>query len=212
MPMRTLVQRTGNRSPLVLVLLSGTYSVPEDFVREGFVAAVEARGLAAEVVMAETRAAYFSDGSIVRRIREHVVAPARARGGERVWMTGVSLGALAALAYAARHGEDLERLALLSPYPGTREVLREIDAAGGLASWTPGSEVEDAERDAWLWLKQANGGIPVECHFASGDRFAQGQRRMARCLPAQAVHEVAGGHEWKDWRGMWIDFLARNAR
>ncbi len=209
--MRTLVARTGNPSPLVLVLLSGTYSEPEDFVRQGFVEAVEARGIAAEVVMAQTRAAYFSDGSIVRRIRDHVVVPARERGGERVWMTGLSLGALAALAYVARHGRDVERLALLSPYPGTREVLREIDAAGGLAAWTPPRLGEDAERDAWSWLRRADGSIPVECHFASGDRFAEGQRRITRCLPQAAVHEVAGGHEWKDWRGMWIDFLTRNA-
>lgn len=210
--MRTLVERTGARSGLAVILLSGSYSVPEDFVREGFVAAAQAHGLAAEIVMAEVRAAYFSDASVVQRIRQHAVEPAKARGAGRLWLVGISLGGLAALAFAARHREGLERMGLLAPYPGTRDVQREIDAAGGLARWQPRLEGDDPEREAWLWLRDGAGGMPVECHLATGDRFVEGQRRMAACLPQAALHERPGGHDWKDWRSMWIDFLTRNAR
>jgi pimeloyl-ACP methyl ester carboxylesterase len=209
--MRTLAHTSGNRPALAVGLLSGSYSTPEDFVREGFVASLEERGIEAWIVMAEMRAAYFSDGSVVRRIHEAVVEPAHARGIGRLWLAGVSLGGLACLSYAARHARDVERIVLMSPYPGTREVLREIDAAGGLAAWqaTPGEE--DPERDAWAWLRDHDRNGPrVDCYFGSGDRFVEGQRRIARCLPATAVHEVEGGHEWKDWRGMWTDFLTRN--
>jgi pimeloyl-ACP methyl ester carboxylesterase len=129
---------------------------------------------------------------------------------KRVWLAGISLGALAALSYAARHGEDLERMVLMSPYPGTREVLREIEAAGGLAAWRPEDAEPNPEREAWAWLRAGAKGPRVECYFATGDRFAEGQRRIGACLPRAAVHEVDGGHEWKDWRGMWSDFLARN--
>jgi len=211
--MRTLVHCTASRPALALGLLSGSYTTPEDFFREGFVAAVEERGYAVRIVMAEVRAAYFSDGSIVRRIRDEVVEPARAAGAQRIWLAGISLGGLASLAYAAHHGADAERIVLLSPYPGTRETLDEIDAAGGLAQWQPAADGEEnAERDAWAWLRVHDGHAPprVDCYFGSGDRFAGGQRRIASCLPAAAVHEVAGGHEWNDWRGMWTDFLARN--
>ncbi len=211
--MRTLVHCTARRPALAMGLLSGSYTTPEDFVREGFVASVEERGYAARIVIAEVRAAYFSDGSVVRRIHEEVVSPALEAGARRVWLAGVSLGGLAGLGYAAHHGDAIERLVLLSPYPGTREVLDEIDAAGGLALWQPaGDGVEDAERDAWAWLRDHDGHAPprVDCYFGTGDRFAGGQRRIASCLPAAAVHEVAGGHGWNDWRGMWTDFLARN--
>jgi pimeloyl-ACP methyl ester carboxylesterase len=211
--MRTLVHCTAGRPALALGLLSGSYTTPEDFVREGFVASVEEHGYAARIVMAEVRAAYFSDGTVVRRIQAAVVAPALAAGAQRVWLAGISLGGLACLGYAARHGDEVERLVLLSPYPGTRETLDEIDAAGGLAQWQPADDgVESTERDAWAWLRDHDGHAPprVDCYFGSGDRFAEGQRRIASCLPAAAVHEVAGGHEWNDWRGMWTDFLARN--
>jgi len=209
--MRTLEHATAGRPAVALALLSGSYGTPEDFVREGFVAAVEARGIAAWIAMAEVRAAWFSDGSIVERIRESVVERAREVGAGRVWLAGLSLGGLAALAYAARHAGDVERIVLLSPYPGTRETLREIDQAGGLDAWRPGPDA-DAEREAWAWLRDRGPEAPaVDCYFASGDRFVEGQRRMAARLPAHAVHESDGGHEWEDWRRMWNDFLERNA-
>ena len=87
----------------MLALLSGTFSEPEDFVREGFGAAVHDHGIDAELVMAEMRASWFADGSVVDRIREAVIIPAHERGRSRIWLVGVSLGGLAALCYAARH-------------------------------------------------------------------------------------------------------------
>jgi len=101
--MRTIVHSAGKQTALSLVLLSGTYSEPEDFVREGFPAAVSERAIDAEVVMAEIRAAWFADGSIVERLHESAILPARERGRSRIWLAGISLGGLAALCYAARH-------------------------------------------------------------------------------------------------------------
>jgi pimeloyl-ACP methyl ester carboxylesterase len=210
--MRTLVQKAvpGTHSPLLIALLCGSYSEPEDLAREGFAAAVAAHGIDAEIVLAQMRAAWFADGSVVRRIREAIVAPARARGIERIWLGGISLGALACLCYAARHEEDLDGIVLISPYPATREVLREMDAAGGLGAWhpviPPGG---DLEREAWLWLgARGSSGVPVHCYFGSGDRFAAGQRRMAEALPRERVREMPGGHDWSAWRVLWDEFLA----
>ena len=205
--MRTIVHESD--SALALVLLSGTYSEPEDFVREGFPAAVSARGIDAEIVMAEVRAAWFADGSIVQRIHDDVVAPARERGRTRIWMAGISLGGLAALSYAARHESEVAGIVLISPYPATRDVLREMEAAGGPGRWKPVIPPEgDLEREAWLWLAGATWGTtPVHCYFASGDRFAPGQRRMAETIAPERVREMPGGHDWSAWRALWSEFL-----
>jgi pimeloyl-ACP methyl ester carboxylesterase len=209
--MRTIIHRgeAPDGAPVVLALLAGTYSQPEDFVREGFPAAVRAHGIDAEIVMVEMRAAWFADGSIVERIRESVVLPARSRGRSRVWLAGISLGALAALSYAARHEEDIEGIVLISPYPATREVLREMDEAGGLGQWKPVIPPEgDLEREAWLWLAASREGHPpVHCYFSSGDRFAEGQRRMAGAVAPERVRELPGGHDWDAWRALWGEFL-----
>ena len=132
----------------------------------------------------------------MQRIRESVVLPARARGRARVWLVGISLGGLAALSYAARHEKDIEGIVLISPYPATRDVLREMDAAGGLGQWKPVIPPEgDLEREAWLWLAAGHAGrAPVHCYFTSGDRFASGQRRMVRPRTG-ACREMPGGHD-----------------
>lgn len=208
--MRTIIHESD--SPLVLVLLSGTYSEPEDFVREGFPEAARERGIGAELVMAEVRAAWFADGSVVERIRTSVVEPARGRGKRRIWFAGISLGGLASLSYAARHQDDLEGIVLISPYPATREVLDEMDRAGGLGQWKPVIPAEgDLEREAWLWLAARDDArTPVHCYFASGDRFASGQRRMARTLAPERVHELPGGHDWAAWKALWTEFLCNS--
>ncbi len=209
--MRTIIETADNasRPALLIALLSGSYSEPEDFVREGFPAAVRAQGIDAEVVMAEMRAAWFADGSIVHRIRDSVVLPARARGHTRIWLAGISLGGLAALGYAARHARDIEGIVLISPYPATREVLREMQVAGGLGHWHPVIPPEgDLEREAWLWLASSRAsGAPVHCYFTSGDRFASGQRQMAAALDPRRVREMPGGHDWPAWRALWNEFL-----
>jgi pimeloyl-ACP methyl ester carboxylesterase len=210
--MRTILASAaeGRRTALLLALLGGSLTEPEDFVREGFPQALRDHGIYADLSMSEMKMAWFADGSVVSRIRDAVVAPARARGHTHIWMAGISLGALAALCYAARHEEDLAGVTLITPYPATRDVLREIEAAGGLANWRPTLPPEgDLEREAWLWLigHDSRRAPQVHCYLASGDRFAEGQRQMAQALDPACVRELPGGHDWTAWRSLWSEFL-----
>lgn len=206
--MKTLVHAGPAGAPRrTIAMLNGSYSEPQDLVREGFFAEADLHALASEVVAAELRASWFADGTIVDRIREHVVAPAQARGHARVWLGGISLGALSAVAYAARREQDVEGLVLLSPYPGARDVLREIDAAGGVAKWQPAIPDEgDFEREAWQWLATRGRSMPVHCWYGRDDRFVEGQRRIASTLDRAGVHERDGGHDWPAWRAFWREF------
>lgn len=212
--MRTLIHTaaSGARTDLLIALLSGSYSQPEDFIREGFPAAIAQHGIQAELALAEVRAAWFADSTIVERLHQQVVLPARARGRTRIWLVGISLGALACLCYAARRAAEIEGVVLISPYPATREVLREIEEAGGLGSWKPlippGG---DLEREAWMWLADRRAqGPAVHCCFGSSDRFADGQRLMASTLAPDHVRELDGGHDWPAWRRCWDEFLRQS--
>jgi enterochelin esterase-like enzyme len=197
----------------LLALLPGTYSEPEDFVREGFPAALRDHGVEAELVMAQIRASWFADGTVVERIREAVIVPAHERGRARIWMVGISLGGLAALSYAARHQRDIEGILLISPYPASRSVLREMQDVPGNRWSKPAIPPEgDLEREAWTWLVQGphDNHPSVHCYFASDDRFAAGQRQMARALAPERVRELPGGHDWAAWRALWIEFLCNS--
>lgn len=197
----------GASGELHLVLLSGGFIQAEDFVREGFIERLRESGVDCPVTIGEVRMAYFADGTIASRVQALVDA-GRAQGASRTWIAGISLGGLAALCQAAREPQGIDGLALLSPYPGTRLTLGEIEASGGLAAWAADAIPSDLEREAWLWLAKRTPGRPrVHAWYGSADRFVEGQRRLAEALPGENVHEIAGGHDWPDWREMWKRFL-----
>ena len=136
-PMRVLkdLSNCAVRPTTLVLMLPGAYSPPDEFIREGFVAALRERGVAADVAIADAHLGYFDNGSVLRRLREDVVLPARAAGYRNIWMVGISLGGFAALAYAAHHGADIDGVLAIAPYPGTQALQREIIAAGGPMAW-----------------------------------------------------------------------------
>jgi pimeloyl-ACP methyl ester carboxylesterase len=145
--------------------------------------------------------------------------------GRQIWLAGISLGAFNALHYAAAHASHLAGLQLIAPYPGTGDVLAEINAAGGPGAWAQSAaSVHNDERSWWRWLCQQAGAQtwPTPVYFGTGetDRFLRGQRMMADLLPAAQVRYVPGGHDWPTWTALWqvclnegpLSRLALNAR
>lgn len=201
------------RAPALVVMLPGAYSRPQEFVDEGFVAELRRRGLAADVVIADAHLGYFQDRSVLRRLREDLVLPARAQGYRQVWLAGISLGGFGALAYGARHGDEVDGILALAPYLGRRQLHKEIIDAGGPQRWRTqrfAREADDAERDLWEWLAQpAPAGPPVWLGYGRDDRFADAHRMLAQVLPAERRFDTPGGHDWPPWRALWSAWLDR---
>jgi len=79
----------------LLVLLPGAYSDPDEFVREGFISAVEERQLAVDVLRADAQLAYYTNGmAILKRLGEDVIEPGRRQGYTSIWIAGISVGGL----------------------------------------------------------------------------------------------------------------------
>ena len=197
----------------LVVMLPGAYSPPDEFVQEGFVAALRQRGLAADVVMVDAHLGYFTDQTVLQRLRDDVVLPARAAGYRSVWLVGISLGGFAALGYAARHGSDIDGVLAIAPYPGTMTLRREIADAGGPGPWQQASTAFDAdlEREVWGWLASdaAARTPPLYLGYGRDDRFASGLQLMASTVPADHTSTVPGGHDWGPWRALWNGWLER---
>ena len=90
-------------APALVVMLPGAYSAPQEFVDEGFVSSLRQQGAHADVVLAGATLDHYIEGPVLELLRDEVVAPARARGVQQVWLVGISLGGLFAMAYAARN-------------------------------------------------------------------------------------------------------------
>lgn len=217
-PMNSLEDRLhgteGPRARTLIVFMQGAYSTPEDYLSHGFVAAVRHRHIEADILMADTNFAYVAEGSLVTRLHEDVIGPALAQGYSELWLVGISLGAYSALAYASEHEDKVRGLFLISPYPGTQDVLRPIRDAGSLGQWLkkPDSSKDDGEHRIWRWLAAWQGrGQPPEIWMSTGDmdRFLSGQRMIGELLPPEQVRYLPGAHTWEFWEKARQDFLDR---
>ena len=200
----------------LLVLLPGSYSLPEDFIDHGFIAALERRHVAATVWLPDAHLGYYSERSILERLRSDVIGPARAAGYRQIWLVGISVGAYGALLHAASSpGEpEVEGIVAIAPYLGGRGVAAAIDGAGGLARWSappplaiePATEPAAADAALWAWLQmQARQALrpALFLGFGTDDRFAFNERLLAAALPPERVFTAPGGHDWPVWEGLW---------
>ncbi|HEX4388343.1 MAG TPA: alpha/beta fold hydrolase [Steroidobacteraceae bacterium] len=207
--MRTLTDkaRADRPAPTRIVLLPGAFSAPEDFVREGFVAALRARALDIDLTLASMDFGHVTDRSVLDEVQRELIAPAQAAGCA-LWLGGISLGGYVALACAARARGELAGLCLFAPYLGSYIVTSEVERAG-LARWDPGALPEDDdERRVWRFIQTLRGGtLPVHLGLGRDDRFGVRHRLLADALRSQDVDRVPGGHDWPTWRQLWENFL-----
>ena len=213
------------RATTLVVMLPGAYSKPQEFIDEGYVRALRASGSLADVWIADAHLGYFNDRSVLRRLREDVIAPARAQGYQRLWLVGISLGGFGALAYASVHGSNastgVDGVLAVAPYLGSRRLQGDMIAAGGPLAWADaapagapgleqGTSPDEGERALWRWLARPPAGAPpLYLAYGSEDRLGDGHRLLASVLPVARVATVPGGHDWPPWLALWQGWLQR---
>jgi len=214
-PMNTIYDNAvpGQRSAVLLIMLPGVKNTPEEFAQRGFVQALRQRGLAVDVAAVDAHLGYYLDRSVVERLRQDVVSPARLQGYRRIWLLGISLGGLGSTLYLREHPDEIEGVVLLAPFLGVQGTLAEIQRAGGLAGWHPEIQPGDDERMLLAWLRDhdfsAPGSPPVYLGYGLSDRYAPGSELLAARLPAQHVVAIDGNHRWPTWSRLWDEFLDR---
>ncbi len=209
--------RADQRSDTLLVLLPGAFDVPNDFVREGFVDAVRARRIDADVLMMDAHTEYYMQRIVLDRLLDEVVRPARGQGYRTIWFAGISLGGYGSLLFAKEHGELIDGVFVMAAFLGRRDIPAAVAAAGGLGNWQPSATTpDDPDRYLWQWLTGyaqtptgAFGRPPLYVGYGRSDRFAGSNELLARELPESRVFTTEGGHDWGPWRRLWDAFLDR---
>ena len=212
-PIDTIYYRNhGEGIKHLFVFLHGRGGSARDFEDNGFVQAVKKEGLSIDIVSVEAPMGYYANQSIVTRLKEDVIGPAKAGGYDQVWLVGVSMGGLGALFYTMSYPDDIDGLLLLSPYLGDPPVIKEISASGGMHKWHP-QEIDetDWQRKLWTWLQTytARPQNVSRFYLAYGmdDTFYPSNSLLAEVLPGSHVYTVKGGHDWPTWSYLWSEFI-----
>jgi pimeloyl-ACP methyl ester carboxylesterase len=200
------------QASVLVVMLPGAYSVPRDFIDQGFVSRLHAQGFAVDVALADAHLGYAENGTLLERLRDDVIVPARRDGYRRIWLVGISLGGYASLGSLMRQPDSIEGVLAIAPYVGSPALLRQVAAAGGPMAYAETVHpAEDLEAQLWVWLGHASPTRRGQIHLYIGsqDRLITGQRLLATLLAADHVVEVPGDHDWPAWNVLWSRWLAR---
>lgn len=215
-PLRTLSLPGSGTAKTLVVLLPGRFDSPEDFRQAEFPQLAAQAGADVDMLAVDAHMGYYLKRTVVDRLREDVIGPARKRY-DRIWLAGVSLGGTGSLLYAAEHPDDVDGILLIAPFLGEAEVIREVQEAGGLAGWKAPEPLDprDFQRQMWVWLGRYKGGkegrVPLYLGYGTQDSFALPNGALAKELPAERVFRVEGGHDWKAWRALWEQFVQTGA-
>lgn len=189
-----------------IVILPGFGDEPETFRKHGFVAALRAAAPGFDIYGADAHFGYYRKGMLVSRLGEDVIEPLRKRGYRELWLAGASMGGHGAVGFAREHPSLVTGLLLFAPYFGSRSVVAEVEAAGGLCKYdAPRQKPDDAEtfaRENFLWLReQACGNREVSLWLAVGsqDRLLRANRLLGDALERDHLTVVPGGHGWEVW-------------
>jgi pimeloyl-ACP methyl ester carboxylesterase len=188
-------------------MVPGAYFRQGDFAEHGFVDALDRHHAAVDAIAAAPSPARYLDGDIAAFLHDTYVAPALAAGQRRIWMLGISLGALGALMHAQAYPGVVEGLILLAPFLGTQGLIAEATNSGGLRHWHPEC-IRDSDRDRRMLAGLANGFSPkIYLGYGLSDRYAPASILLADLLPPGRVVRLAGGHDWPTWISLWSHIL-----
>ena len=214
-PIDTIYYRNHvERKNHLVIFLHGRGGSARDFEDNGFVQEIRKEGLPVDMVSVEAPLGYYANQSIVVRLKEDVIGPAKTGGYEHIWLVGVSMGGLGAMLYTRAYPEDVDGLLLLSPYLGDLPVINEISGSGGMLKWHP-QEIDetDWQRGLWRWLQTYTSRPQNVSRFylayGMDDKFSPSNSLLAEVLPGNNVFTVKGGHDWPTWRYLWSEFIIK---
>jgi len=196
----------------LFVFMRGIGGSHRSFEEEGLVDDVRAMELPFDMAAPNAHLGYYTGRTLLVRLKADVIDPARREGKDNIWLVGFSMGGLGSLLYLREHPEDIEGVCLIAPFLGDEEIIEEIQAAGGVRSWSPGvyDADDDYQRMLWHWIKDnvaGNDPVPIFLGCGTEDEFAPACALLAALLPEDRVINIPGGHDYATFKALWDRFL-----
>lgn len=197
---------------VLLLMLPGAKNTPQQLVEHGFIHALRERRLPVDVLALDTHVDLYLDRADIERVLHHALDQVRAQGYRRIWLLGISLGGSGAMICATQRTAEIEGVFLLAPFLGTRGLIAEVEAAGGLQQWQAGEIApRDHERALLDRIRSSQldpaGFPPIHLGYGSEDRYRGASIMLSERLAPHQVTVMPGGHDWETWRALWQSLL-----
>ncbi len=214
-PIPTLLVPASQPAKRLVVMLPGRGDDLDALRNSGMASAIQTAWPDADVLFAELTLGYYMQGRAPERLHAEVIAPARKRGYDEVWLAGASMGGMGVLLYDRLHPGEMDGLVLLAPYLGGRKQLREIADAGGIAQWDAGPaqdiNADTFQHEMWRhiqhWSRSPDEARRVWLAYGDTDRLRDAMPLLIPALSPEQVLLRKGGHTWTVWSPAMGDVL-----
>ena len=200
----------------LVIALRGLGGSVDDFEKYGFVNALQSAYPSIDLVCPDAHYGYYRERSVVQRLYNDVILPARKKGYRSIYLVGVSLGGLGTLLELREHQDDFAGVVLLSPYTGEPEVHAAIESYldnEAPAPWR-NSDVSDYDRDfyaLWRWMIEHETLLDsgkIWLGYGEQDRLS-GHELLASLLPVDRVIHQPGKHRAEVFVEIWKAILSK---
>jgi len=189
------------RNDTLVIMLPGRGDRADTFARKGFLDAGRQRGF--DSIATDAHFGYYRKRSLLPRLHEDIVLPARKAGYKNIWLLGISMGGFGSLLYASENPNLIDGVILLAPFLGDRNSIEEIAASGGLERWNAASSsLEVHEIAIWTWLRDSDTSVILGYGEADGMADSYGLV-LTDVLEPSSVYTLEGGHKWTTWKPLW---------
>ena len=193
---------------ILLLMLPGAKNTPQQLVEKGFIDALRERGLPVDVLALDAHSDLYLERTGIERVLHHTLDEVRAQGYRRIWLLGISLGGSGAMICATQRPAEIEGMFLLAPFLGTRGIIAEVEAAGGLDRWEAGNiGSRDHERELLEQIQRhtldAARSPTIYLGYGNEDRYRGASIMLSERLAPQRVAVMPGGHDWETWINLW---------
>lgn len=197
---------------ILLLMLPGAKNTPQQLVDGGFIRALRERHLPVDVLALDAHVDLYLDRADIEQLLHRTLDEVRRHGYRHIWLLGISIGGTGAMLCAVQRTPEIEGVFLLAPFLGTRGIIAEVEAAGGLHGWQAGEiDARDQERALLEQIRCSpfnTEGFPLFfLGYGSDDRYRGASILLSACLPQQRVSVAPGGHDWETWIVLWRALL-----
>lgn len=197
---------------ILLLMLPGAKNTPQQLADYGLIRSLRDRGLPVDVLILDAHVDLYLDRADIEQLLHQTLDEVRANGYRRIWLLGISLGGTGAMLCATQRSAEIEGVLLLAPFLGTRGIIAEVEAAGGLHRWQAGEiGSRDYERALLEQIRCSPPGTagfpPIFLGYGREDRYRGASIMLSAYLPGQCVSVISGGHDWETWGVLWQNLL-----
>ncbi len=193
-------------STTLVLLLPGLGEYPEQFVKQGIVDQLTSCRADANILGVNSHFGYYREASLLQRLQQDIIDPAKDEGIRQFWLLGVSLGGLGSLMTYRDNFETVQGAILMAPYIGDEDALSAFIANPEKPQVANARQVE-----LWRWLNSESGkAANITLTYGDGDRLNAQHEWLAGLLDKSNVVKTAGKHNWSTWKLLWPEALLQS--